>query len=50
AMSEKLYAAAGEPKQILLVPNAKHNNGDAFFNSSEYRKTVVDFAEKSKIR
>lgn len=51
AMSEKLYAAsAGEPKQILLVPNAKHNNGDAFFNSSEYRQTLVDFAEKSKIK
>lgn len=50
AMSNKLYAASGEPKQILLVPNAKHNNGDVFFNSSEYRKTIVDFAEKSKIR
>jgi uncharacterized protein len=50
AMSEKLYAASGEPKQILLVPNAKHNNGDAFFNSSEYRQTLVDFAEKSKIK
>ena len=50
AMSEKLYAASGEPKQIWLLPNAKHNNGDAFFNSSEYRQTLVDFAEKSKIK
>ncbi|WP_293251902.1 MULTISPECIES: alpha/beta hydrolase [unclassified Microcoleus] len=49
-MSEKLYAASGEPKQILLIPNAKHNNGDAFFNSSEYRQTIVDFAEQSKIK
>ncbi len=50
AMSNKLYAAADEPKQILLVPNAKHNNGDAFFNSSKYRETIVDFAKKSQIK
>ncbi len=49
-MSNKLYATSGEPKQILLVPNAKHNNGDAFFNSSEYRQTLVDFAKQSRIR
>lgn len=45
-MSKKLYDASGEPKEFLLVPNAKHNNGDAFFNVGEYRQTVVDFAEK----
>ncbi|MEG4999768.1 alpha/beta hydrolase [Microcoleus sp. B4-D4] len=50
AMSKKLYAGSPEPKQILLVPNAKHNNGDAFFNSSEYRQTVVNFADKSRMR
>ncbi|MBE9183252.1 alpha/beta hydrolase [Microcoleus sp. LEGE 07076] len=44
AMSKKLYAGSPEPKQILLVPNAKHNNGDAFFNSREYRQTIVNFA------
>jgi uncharacterized protein len=45
-MSKKLYASSPQPKELLLVPNAKHNNGDAFFNTSEYRKTVVDFGEK----
>ncbi|XZN91142.1 MAG: alpha/beta hydrolase [Microcoleus sp.] len=45
-MSKKLYAASPEPKQLLLVSNAKHNNGDAFFNNDEYRQTIVDFAEK----
>ncbi|MEG4856694.1 alpha/beta fold hydrolase [Microcoleus sp. K1-B6] len=49
-MSKKLYAASPEPKQILLVPNAKHNNGDLFFNMSEYRQTMVDFAEKYRMR
>ncbi|MEG3899613.1 MULTISPECIES: alpha/beta fold hydrolase [unclassified Microcoleus] len=50
AMSKQLYAASPEPKKILLVPNAKHNNGDAFFNSSEYRQILVDFAEKYRMR
>lgn len=50
AMSKKLYAASPEPKKILLVPNAKHNNGDLFFNISEYRQTIVDFAEKYRRR
>lgn len=45
-MSKILYAASSEPKEFLLVPNAKHNNGDAFFNYAEYRETVVDFADK----
>lgn len=46
AMSQKLFDRASEPKQLLLVPHAKHNNGDAFFNHSEYRQTIVNFAEK----
>jgi uncharacterized protein len=50
AMSKKLYAAAPEPKQLLLVPDAKHNNGDAFFNNSTYRKTIVNFAEKYRTK
>ncbi|MEG4380862.1 MULTISPECIES: alpha/beta hydrolase [unclassified Microcoleus] len=45
-MSKKLYASSPEDKKILLVPNARHNNGDAFFNNPEYRQTIVDFAEK----
>jgi len=45
-MSKKLYASSPESKKILLVPNARHNNGDAFFNNPEYRQTIVDFAEK----
>ena len=45
-MSKKLYASSPEYKKILLVPNARHNNGDAFFNNPEYRQTLVDFAEK----
>ncbi len=46
AMSKKLYAISPEPKGLLLVPNAKHNNGDAFFNNGEYRQTIVNFADK----
>ena len=49
-MSKKLYAASPEPKKILLVPNAKHNNGDVFFNSSEYSQTIVDFADNYRMR
>ena len=45
-MSKKLYASSPESKKLLLVPNARHNNGDAFFNNPEYRQTIVDFAEK----
>jgi uncharacterized protein len=45
-MSKTLYASSPQPKELLLVPDAKHNNGDAFFNTSEYRQTVVDFGEK----
>jgi uncharacterized protein len=44
-MSKSLYAAAPEPKKLLLVPDAKHNNGDIFFNNAQYRKTIQNFAQ-----
>jgi uncharacterized protein len=43
-MSQSLYAAAPEPKKLLLVPDAKHNNGDLFFNRSEFRQGIQRFA------
>lgn len=45
-MSKKLYAASPQPKRLLLLPNATHNNGDAFFNNPEYRQTIVDFVHQ----
>ena len=45
-MSKTLYTASLQSKKFLLVPNAKHNNGDAFFNNGEYRQTIVDFVDK----
>ncbi|GET36337.1 alpha/beta hydrolase [Microseira wollei] len=47
-MSKTLYAAAPEPKQLLLVPGAKHNNGDLFFNRSEYRQAIQNFAASAR--
>jgi uncharacterized protein len=43
-MSQSLYAAAPKYKKLLLVPGAKHNNGDLFFNNSKYRQTIQNFA------
>jgi uncharacterized protein len=47
-MSKTLYAAAPEPKQLLLVPGAKHNNGDLFFNNIKYRQTIQNFAASAR--
>jgi alpha-beta hydrolase superfamily lysophospholipase len=43
AMSERLYAAAPEPKRLLLVEGGGHSNvsGIAF---DEYRRAVLEFA------
>ncbi len=47
-MSKKLYAAAPEPKKLVLVPGAKHNNGDLFFNSRIYRQAIKNFATSAR--
>lgn len=47
-MSKTLYAAAPEPKQLLLVPGAKHNNGDLFFNNIKYRQAIQNFAASAR--
>ncbi|WP_245555417.1 alpha/beta hydrolase [Baaleninema simplex] len=44
SMSEKLYAAASEPKQLLLVPDAGHNNGDRF-DREEFYRAILDLVD-----
>lgn len=44
-MSQKLYKNAPQPKRFLLVPKARHNNGDLFWNNPQYRQTIIDFAK-----
>jgi len=39
--SEALYAAAPEPKRLLLVPNGSHNNS-LMVGGSEYRRAVFE--------
>ncbi|MDE5071464.1 MAG: alpha/beta fold hydrolase [Trichodesmium sp. St2_bin6] len=41
-MSERLFAAAPEPKKLLLMPNAGHNNL-AQVDSDRYLKTLQEF-------
>lgn len=43
-MSQQLYAAAREPKQLLLVPNAEHNNV-ADVAGSKYLQAVQKFGQ-----
>jgi uncharacterized protein len=47
-MSEALYAAAPEPKQIWLVPEAGHNNV-ADVAGSEYLQAVQRFVERASV-
>lgn len=47
-MSQKLYAAAPEPKQLFLVPAAEHNN-TAVVTGSEYLQLVESFVEQVKL-
>ncbi|MBW4672618.1 MAG: lysophospholipase [Desmonostoc geniculatum HA4340-LM1] len=44
-MSQKLYAAAPEPKQLLLVAAAEHNN-TALVAGSQYLQWVESFVEQ----
>lgn len=46
SMGRQLYEAAPQPKQLLLIPNATHNNGDRFFNSQAYRQAVEAFVRE----
>ncbi len=40
-----LYQAAGEPKELWLIPDAGHRNADELY-PEEYQKRVVGFFEK----
>ncbi|MDZ8186171.1 MAG: alpha/beta fold hydrolase [Nostoc sp. ChiSLP02] len=45
-MSQKLYAAAPEPKQLLLVPGADHND-TAVVGGSQYLQWVESFVQQT---
>lgn len=49
-MSQTLYAAAPEPKQLLLVPNAKHGNSAKEFGKPENLHVVQRFVEQARSR
>ncbi|BAZ53341.1 hypothetical protein NIES4103_60150 [Nostoc sp. NIES-4103] len=48
-MSEKLYAAASEPKTLFLVPDAEHNN-TATVGDIKYLRKVKAFVEQAHAR
>ncbi|AFZ20887.1 alpha/beta hydrolase [Allocoleopsis franciscana] len=50
AMSKTLYTKAPQPKQLLLVSEAKHNNGDSFFNNIRYRHAIRSLVELTRSR
>lgn len=45
-MSQKLFAAASEPKQLLLIPKAGHDNN----MDKQYYQLVRQFIEKVQRR
>ena len=47
-MSQKLYQAAPEPKQVFLVPTVDHNN-TASVAGSDYLQWVRCFVEQTEI-
>jgi fermentation-respiration switch protein FrsA (DUF1100 family) len=48
SMSEKLYAAAPEPKQLYLVPHAEHNDV-ADVGGAEYLQVVQQFIQQTAL-
>ena len=48
-MSEQLFAAAPEPKQLVLVPGAAHNDV-AEIAGSQYLQAVQKFVEQVRTR
>lgn len=48
-MSRELFAAAPEPKQLLLIPKAGHNN-TASLPGTQYLQAIQDFVEKTLIQ
>lgn len=48
-MSQKLYAIAPEPKQLILVPNAGHNNL-ADLAGVQYLQWIDDFSKQVYVR
>ena len=45
-MAEKLYAAAPEPKQLALIPQANHNNLPEF-GTQQYLATLQQFIQRA---
>ncbi|WP_083602312.1 alpha/beta hydrolase [Hydrococcus rivularis] len=48
-MSQELYQAAPEPKQLLLVPHAGHND-TAELGGMQYLQTIREFIEQTRKR
>lgn len=48
-MSRDLFAAAPEPKQLLLVPNAGHNNTPSLVGT-QYLQVIQDFLQKAPVK
>ncbi len=45
-MSQALYNAASQPKQLLLVPQTGHNDGEARFNTPKHFQSVQRFIQQ----
>lgn len=49
-MSQQLFAAAPEPKQLVLFPGAGHNNLAEVAGSSQYFQAVQKFVQQVLVR